>query len=178
MYQDLLLGLYDETISSFDLTTHYKQLAQELKTCSRANHSEIFAHYTRLADLLVIKTDLGIALKAAYLASEKTKIRELLVTINQLKEQVEALRLGHRKIWFAANKAFGWEILDIRYSGILGRIDTTIWRIEGWLENNQPIEELAAERLPFDGPYPMPEGIILGRNLYHGIISPSKLSDV
>lgn len=178
LYQDLLLGLYDETISSFDLTTHYKRLAQELKTCSRANHSEIFAHYTRLADLLVIKTDLGIALKAAYLACEKTQMRELLVTINQLKEQVQALRLGHRKIWFAANKAFGWEILDIRYSGILGRIDTTIWRIEAWLENDQPIEELAAERLPFDGPYPMPEGIILGRNLYHGIISPSKLSDV
>ena len=69
-------------------------------------------------------------------------------------------------------------MLDIRYGGILSRIDTTLWRIHAWLEENQPIEELAATLLPFDGPYPMPEGIIIGRNLYHGIISPSKLSDV
>lgn len=179
LYQDLLLGLYDETISHYELTNHYQKLAQELATCTSSSHSaELFAHYTRLAELLVSKTDLGIQLQAVYLAGEKAKMQILLTKVQQLKEQVEALRFGHRAIWFAASKAFGWEILDIRYSGILGRIETTTWRIQAWLGHDQAIEELEATRLHFDGPYPMPKGIIIGRNLYHGIISPSKLSDV
>ena len=101
----------------------------------------------------------------------------LLKNIAQVKELVEDLRLSHRQLWFEANKPFGWEILDIRYGGILSRIDTTVWRLTEWLTDNEPIEELAETKLPFDGPYLMPKGII-GRNLYHGIISPSKLSDV
>lgn len=179
LYQDLLLGLYDETISHLALTRHYEKLAQDLAACSSSSHSAaIFAHYTRLAELLVVKTDLGIQLREVYLAGEKGKMQILLEKIKQLKEQVEALRVGHREIWFSANKAFGWEILDIRYSGILGRIETTTWRIQAWIDQDQAIEELEATLLPFDGPYPMPKGIIVGRNLYHGIISPSKLSDV
>lgn len=179
LYQDLLIGLYDETISHFELTKHYQALAKDLENATYSKQTEdIFKHYTRFAQLLVTKTDLGIHLRAAYVANDKTAMRALLHEITTLKEQVETLRLGHRKIWFTANKAFGWEVLDIRYGGILSRIDTTLWRIHAWLEENQPIEELAATLLPFDGPYPMPEGIIIGRNLYHGIISPSKLSDV
>ena len=179
LYQDLLIGLYDETISHFELTKHYQALAKDLENATYSKQTEaIFKHYTHFAQLLVTKTDLGIHLRNAYVANDKIAMRALLNEIATLKEQVETLRLGHRKIWFTANKAFGWEVLDIRYGGILSRIDTTLWRIHAWLEENQPIEELAATLLPFDGPYPMPEGIIIGRNLYHGIISPSKLSDV
>ena len=179
LYQDLLIGLYDETIAPFELTKHYEALASDLENAVYSQKTAtLFKHYTRFAQLLVTKTDLGRKLRTAYVNNDTVAMRALLESINKLKAQVEALRLGHRDIWFTANKAFGWEVLDIRYGGILSRIDTTVWRINNWLEHNQPIGELAATLLPFDGPYPMPEGIIIGRNLYHGIISPSKLSDV
>ncbi|MGI6154321.1 MAG: beta-N-acetylhexosaminidase [Enterococcus sp.] len=178
LYQDLLLGLYDETISHFDLTTHYTELAKQLKQAhSSEKISPMFHHYTLLADLLAIKADLGNQLQKAYLAQDKEEMTRQLKTIARVKELVEELRLSHRQLWFEANKPFGWEILDIRYGGILSRIDTTVWRITEWLTDNDPIEELAEMKRPFDGPYLMPEGMI-GRNLYHGIISPSKLSDV
>ncbi|MHC5268729.1 family 20 glycosylhydrolase [Enterococcus sp. LJL98] len=179
LYQDLLLGLYDETISHYELTKHYEDLAKDLAGATVSTHTAaLFQHYTRLAELLVTKTDLGIHLQEAYLANDKARMTTLIKTVAQLKEQVQALRIGHRALWFKASKAFGWEVLDIRYSGILGRIDTTIWRLEAWIENDQAVEELEATRLHFDGPYPMTKGTIIGRNLYHGIISPSKLSDV
>ena len=54
----------------------------------------------------------------------------------------------------------------------------TFWRIEQYVTGKiNTLEELNAPRLPFDGPYPLDPGTI-GRNLFYGIYSASKLSDV
>ena len=178
LYQDVLLGLYDQTLAAFDLTAHYQQLTDELASCVTSERTAaLLAHYQLLAEILAVKTTIGQRLQAAYLQQDKVLAGEIKHELEQLREQIERLRCSHRTLWFANNKAFGWEILDIRYGGILSRLDTAHWRITQWLTADQPITELKETRLPFDGPYPMPEGII-GRNLYHGIISPSKLSDV
>src|SRR5699024_1134058 len=126
---------------------------------------------------LVIKTDLGNQLQEIYQKNNKNEMRKMIPTIHSLEILIEKLKIQRRDLWFQDNKSYGWEVLDIRFGGILSRLNSTVWRLEAWIEHDQSIEELAINRLPFDGPYPMPKGII-GRNLYHGIISPSKLSDV
>jgi hypothetical protein len=178
LYQDLLLGLYDKTIEAFPLTEHYQKLAQELAQCETSDNTvALFVYYQLVAEVLASKTSLGKQLQEAYLTQDKTSGQQLLLQVEQLQLLIDKLRKRHRQLWFANNKPFGWEILDIRYGGILSRLETTHWRLTQWIELDEPLEELAETRLPFDGPYPMPEGII-GRNLYHGIVSPSKLSDV
>jgi hypothetical protein len=64
------------------------------------------------------------------------------------------------------NKPFGWEVLDIRYGGILARIDSVIERITGYVEGRiDRIEELEQERLYFDG-LNRPGGVFEGINQY------------
>ncbi len=57
---------------------------------------------------------------------------------------------------FKINKPFGWEVIDIRYGGYIrygglkNRIDTTIARINDFVEERiEHIEELEQERLYF-----------------------------
>lgn len=178
LYQDVLMGLYDKTIADWPLAPHYQQLAKELAQCETSDHTApLFAYYQLVADVLALKTTLGNDLQQAYHDQDKVIGQQLLQQVIQLQQLIDKLRKRHRHLWFTNNKPFGWEILDIRYGGILSRLETAHWRITQWLENDETIAELEETRLPFDGPYPMPEGII-GRNLYHGIVSPSKLSDV
>ena len=48
------------------------------------------------------------------------------------------------------NKPFGWEVLDIRYGGVISRLDTAIERINEYLAGDiEFIDELEQERLPF-----------------------------
>jgi hexosaminidase len=68
-------------------------------------------------------------------------------------------------------KPFGWEVIDIRYGGILSRLETVEYRLHQWLDGSiSRIEELEEERLFFDAPWKMPEGA-LGRNSYHRIVT-------
>ena len=64
------------------------------------------------------------------------------------------------------NKPFGWEVLDIRYGGVLARIDSSIERITDYLDGRiNKIEELEQERLYFDGA-DRPGGVFAGINRY------------
>lgn len=176
-YQDPLLGLYDETIKPYDLTTHYDELAEKLSNCHHTEKTkELFSFYQLFAMILANKSSLGIDMRSDYQNNTKENIPKFISQVEELQRETNLLREKHRDIWFTANKPFGWEILDIRYGGLLTRLESTLVRLKDW-QNGDVIPELEQALLPFDGPYPMPEGIV-GRNLYHGIISPSKLSDV
>ena len=55
--------------------------------------------------------------------------------------------------WMRTCKAFGWEVIDIRYGGLIARIDSAIQRLDDFINGRIPnIEELDAERLLFNGP--------------------------
>ena len=72
--------------------------------------------------------------------------------------------------WLATYKPFGWEVLDLRYGGVLARIDTAIYRIEQYLSGEiNKLEELEQTRLGFDM-NPRPDNAGFGRgNTYQRI---------
>ena len=178
LWQDLLIGLYDKNIQNLSLNKHYAGLAAKLNDAKRANSSwtYLFDFYHKLAEVLSVKAEYGIRLKNAYDANDKQTVQHMKDQLSTLKTNIDSLRKKHRTLWFALNKPFGWEIIDIRYGGVLTRIDTVEHRLDQWLTGNlDTLEELDADRLPFEGPYPMPEGS-LGRNLYHRIATAGNLS--
>ncbi|WP_062354721.1 beta-N-acetylhexosaminidase [Bacillus kwashiorkori] len=178
LWQDVLIGLYDENIRGLSLNKHYQAVAEKLQQAKHKNNEwkPLFSFYEQLAHVLSLKAELGLQIKAAYDDNDKNKMSELVETVEQLKREVESLRKSHQNIWFSYNKPFGWEILDIRYGGVLTRLITTADRLNQWVNGEiSQIEELAEERLPFEGPYPMPDGTI-GRNVYHRIVTAGNLS--
>lgn len=173
LWQDVLLGLYDENIRSLPLGQHYLNLASRMEEAKERNKnwSEMFSFYSQLARVLSVKAEFGIHLKAAYDRRDKQELTQLKDQLRLLRSMVDELRKLHRSLWFSSLKPFGWEVIDIRYGGILSRLDTVEYRLHSWLNGSiSSIEELAEERLFFDAPWKMPEGA-LGRNTYHRIVT-------
>ena len=179
LWQDPLLGLFDRHIEGMELFEHYSKLEARLKDyLSTEQHwGYLFKMFLNLATVLKHKCDLGLRMKQAYDQGDQVVISNLYqVELPELYTQVEKLRVAHREQWFATYKPFGWEIIDLRYGGLLARIKTTRARLENYLTGElAQIEELEAERLYFDGPE-RPADIKLGNyNQYNRIVSASPL---
>lgn len=177
LWQDILIGLYDENIKGLSLGEHYKEMIPGLESAKKANpeFTLLFDFYGQLAKVLGTKADMGIRVKELYDAGDKKGMKLLINEVRDLKSDMTALRNRHRELWFSMNKPFGWEVIEIRYGGVITRLDTVEYRLNAWLEDKvAKLDELEAERLYYEGPFKMPEGS-LGRNLYHGIVSASPL---
>ncbi|GEN89256.1 beta-N-acetylhexosaminidase [Oceanobacillus sojae] len=179
LWQDILIGLYDANIKNLPLNKHYTELTAKLEKAveRNTNWNLLFDFYKQLSRVLSVKAELGRRLKEMYDDQDRSKLQKnVLPDLEDVKNRVDTLRKAHRKLWFSLNKPFGWEVIEIRYGGVLARIDTVIYRLNQYIEGKiSKIEELEEVRLHFEGPYPMSEGS-LGRNLYHRIVTAGNLS--
>lgn len=154
LWQDVLLGLFDKHIEGLDIKSHYLNLEKKFKEIRNANCSLdfIFDVPEKLSAVLSIKANIGLRLKKAYDEKNVAALEEIsAVDLPNLMKKVEDLREAHRDQWFRINKPFGWEVLDIRYGGLLQRIDTACKRINDFIDGEiDRIEELEVDRLYFN----------------------------
>ncbi|MGG1678160.1 beta-N-acetylhexosaminidase [Neobacillus sp. NRS-1170] len=178
LYQDSLIGLYDENVRGLSLGEHYQQLVSVLEKAKRENPvwEALFDFYEQLARVLADKAEIGIKILAAYQNNDYEQMKSILITLDRIQKNVDLLRQKHRDIWFAAYKPFGWEVIDIRYGGVITRIDSVKYRIQEWLEGRiQRMEELEEKRLCHDGPWEIVDGLV-GGNVYHRIVTAGNFS--
>jgi len=89
-----------------------------------------------------------------------------------LKERIETLRTLHCDEWMNHHKPFGWETLDIRYGGLLARIDTTRRRLNQYLQGElDSLPELEEEKLKYLKERDAP-GFVRS-NVYKNIVTPN-----
>jgi len=154
LWQDILMGLYDAEMKDIPVEEHYKACAEEFSKLSHGSYLRdiIFSVPAKLCKALSVKGQIGINLKKAYDENDTDTLRKISDTdLVWLKDAINTLREEHRRVFFECNKPFGFEILDVRYGGVLMRIDTAIVRINDYLCGRiDCIEELEQERLPFD----------------------------
>lgn len=178
LWQDILIGLFDKHVQGLHLSEHYVKIVKDLeKTVKNSGDlKEHFEHLSCLAHVLAQKCDMGAELKWAYDNKDIGKIKEFVnVKLPALKELVEKLRQMHQSQWMNTYKPFGWEVIDMRYGGLLARIDTAIFRLTQYIKGNiNEIEELGEERLCFDGLRPQNEGFCRC-NVYNRIVSAGSL---
>ncbi|OXM16990.1 beta-N-acetylhexosaminidase [Paenibacillus herberti] len=177
LWQDILIGLFDRQVDGMNLGPHYETLASKYAGYRDQNESWafIFDMPHKLAEVLAIKADIGNRIKKSYDKDDRISLQQIVQDVLPVLEvKVRELRNAHRKQWFSTYKAFGWEVIDLRYGGLLARIDSAMQRLREYLDGEtDTIEELEAERLYFDGPK-RPHGSVLGwSNQYRRIISAS-----
>ncbi|GHH97890.1 beta-N-acetylhexosaminidase [Neobacillus kokaensis] len=178
MYQDILIGLYDDNISGLSLGEHYEKLVPKLEKAKQNNPKweSLFDFYEQLARVLSVKVEIGLQLKEAYEEKDVERMKTFIPKLDWLQTNVDLLRKKHRSIWFSAYKPFGWEVIDIRYAGVMTRMDTVKYRINDWLDGRiSNIEELEEERLRHDGPWEIFDGLV-GGNIYHRIVTAGNFS--
>lgn len=178
LWQDPLLGLYDANFTEIDLEKHYSLLFNELSKldCSQ-EYSALFYFYQQLSFVLMKKAQLSQQLLKAYRQNDDSSLHEMVELLTLLQEQCEELKQRHYYLWDATNKPHGWEIIDIRYGGLIARLKTTQQKVQAYLNDQIAIPELEDERLTTVSSVQLEKGN-LGRQLYRHIVSASKLSDV
>lgn len=154
LWQDVLLGLFDKHVEGLDLQSYYEQLEgkfRKYRDNSQSSIDYIFAVPEKLSRVLALKANIGVHLKEAYDAKDEKTLDQIAnEKLPEIISRVRELRDAHRDQWLTMNKPFGWEIIDIRYGGLVNRLDTAIKRINDLLQKRvEFIDELEQERLYF-----------------------------
>lgn len=153
LYQDVLCGLYDKHVKEDEFAAHYKLCISFFKEARERNPEwqYIFDLFISLCEVLEIKCDIGIKLKAAYDRNDKAELHRLVLRLSVLKNKIEQLHDMVKKQWLYENKPFGLEVQDIRIGGLKARVDTAVMRLYAYLNSDiDRIEELEQERLYAD----------------------------
>ena len=175
LWQDLLLGLFDADIKGLPLREHYTRLAEKFNLYKQdKNWDFLFDVYQCLAAVLARKAELGLRISDYYESGDQAALERLVrKELPDLEQQTLLLRNKHRDLWHATYKPFGWEVLDIRYGGLLSRMDTAFWRLKEYLAGQvDSIPELEEEKLTYDGGV---EGNLALENRYRRIATPSSV---
>ncbi len=166
MWQDIMLGLYDDDLGDADYMGYYSEIEKRLKRSAEqpTEYKKMFEFYHALARVLKTKAQIGIRLKKAYDSGD----RDALVAFAEeilpaLKADIEGVREANMEYFFEEYKPIGWEIMDIRYGGSIMRADTAIRRICDYLSGRVlQLEELEEVRLPYFNGGSYPERISYG----------------
>lgn len=175
LWQDILIGLFDKGIEGVDLDGFYSDLKLKFEKYIEENKEWkfVFEMPYKLCHALSLKSRIGVKIKKLYDLKDIGTLQKVVDDqLVDLYNRIEALRLAHRDQWLKTNKPFGWEIIDIRYGGLLARINSASARLKDYINGDvQKIEELEEERLYFGGFNLGQDGVIGCFNTYHRIVS-------
>ena len=197
LYQDVLIGLFDEQIRNWDVKSYYEGLRDRLlkaleegmkRNCTQKNcmqilqrgggyAEEVLSLYVCLADALSVKAPLGRKLHEAY----EKKDRQALVALAEKEiplamEKIRVYRDRREALWNRESRIFGFEVLDIRIGGLLARLESAKKRVESWLNGEvDSLPELEEPRLPFRPVKEGEEHTLCACNSWKTIISASPI---
>ncbi len=160
-YQDVLMGLYDGQMEQVPVGEYYAglcaRMTEHVGACSFAWknsfwHLEmdmILDYYQMYAKVLAVKADLGLKLRSAYLSGDKETIAYLCrENLQKAIEGVNACRKLREKLWLSEGRIFGWEVIDIRFRSLAGRMESAKERLEAYLSGEiDCLPELEEERV-------------------------------
>ena len=197
LYQDVLIGLFDEQIRNWDVKSYYEGLRDRLlkaleegmkRNCTQKNcmqilqrgggyAEEVLSLYVCLADALSVKAPLGRKLYGAYEKKDRQSLAALAEKeIPLAMEKIRVYRDRREALWNRESRIFGFEVLDIRIGGLLARLESAKKRVESWLNGEvDSLPELEEPRLPFRPVKEGEEHTLCACNSWKTIISASPI---
>lgn len=197
LYQDVLIGLFDEQIRNWDVKSYYEGLRDRLlkaleegmkRNCTQKNcmqilqrgggyAEEVLSLYVCLADALSVKAPLGRKMHEAYEKKDRQALAALAEKeIPLAMEKIRVYRDRRETLWNRESRIFGFEVLDIRIGGLLARLESAKKRVESWLNGEvDSLPELEEPRLPFRPVKEGEEHTLCACNSWKTIISASPI---
>lgn len=175
LWQNVMMGLFDANINGYAMNNHYRSLKEQMAACGERNteFADMFHVLELLCAVLELKAELGIEIVDAYQNNDRILLQQISTdTLPEVKRRVDQLRAAHFKRWHKLNKAFGWDIIDLRYGGLVASLQTAMDRINSYVDGTiDRLEELEEERLLFQSQ----EGLVDCYNYKH-MPTPSRIS--
>lgn len=177
LYQDPMLGIFDYHIGNLDTQTYYQKVADRLMTAQESSsaYKEFFTFYQKLATVLTQKADLGVRIKKAYDTNDLSTLETLCEkVIPEIVQELWNTKLLREQLWMNDAKPFGYELLDIKFGGIITRLESTKRRIRAYLDGTcKELPELHEPRIP----YFQENSFFHGENRWHRIVSGADFTD-
>lgn len=154
-YNDCLVGRYDSSVigdgsEGKAIADIGKQIAFARKHAGRFAY--LFDYYAKLAEFMEIKYDLGYRSRMVYKNGNKKQLKNLIKDYGVAIKRLDAFYEAFKVAWYTDNKAFGFEVTDIRLGGVKQRLthakDVLTDYLKGKIDH---IEELEVELVEFDG---------------------------
>ena len=182
LYQDPLLGLFDAQTGHLHLDRWYHDLTEDLEqTLPQIPEAfaPLFRYYYQLASLLSRKSTLGQNITAAYLAGDREAVRRLSEeTLPSCIEDSRAVLALREQLWMDSMRPQGFEVVNIRMSGVTARLEAAKRRLDAWLaEEIDGIPELEDPRLPYD-PSLTGDDALSSHNLWEYLVTASNMCGV
>jgi hypothetical protein len=158
LWQDPLLGRFDLETGYMSFGEYYGKLARRLEKYADGGEGFAAPHLRlvhALCRVLELKAEFGARAKAAYDAGDRPALARLAETAATISGRVRDLRTAHMDAWFQWNKPFGWDAADIKYGGLLMRLEYTAGRLGAFASGEaDSLPELEEERLTCQGARP------------------------
>lgn len=167
-YADPFLGIADKELEAKG-NAPYGEYAKRIADVGKkaGEFSYVFECVSDFASALELKADLGLRVRKAYAEDSKEELAKIAEHVGILIGRIEKLYGSFKTLWNKENKPFGFEIHEYRLGGLMLRLGSCKERIEKYLADGTPIEELGEDVLPLNGK--------LNDVVFRWIISPSEI---
>lgn len=151
LHNDFLIGLMDYNTPEYADDVYRGLLPQFEKLATRdSQFAYIFRAYEALCRVLTHKASYSKRLFDAYQKKDSVTMRNMVKELQIIKTDLAEFYDRFRTYWMNENKGFGFEVLDVRLGGMIGRIDTVSMCLTDYLEGRiEKIYELEEERLEY-----------------------------
>lgn len=153
LFNDILLGTLDTTIDD-GLGGLYGEHAEKLAAAEKRGGAWAYLFTTQrtLAELLAIKSEIGVTLRRAYASGDKKALARELARLKQLPALIEAFYEALRAQWERENRPNGFDVQDLRIGALKQRVQTAIRKVSAYLDGEAPsVPELGEKLLDFMG---------------------------
>lgn len=113
-----------------------------IRRLSAGEFSLLFERYAAFAELLSLKSTIGIRTRAAYAADDRPAMAQILADYPKLLTALEKYYDIFCTHWMTDNKPFGFEMQDVRLGGLRQRLEHSLRRLQEWQDKGTPIAEL------------------------------------
>lgn len=167
-YADPFLGIVDKELEKKG-NAPYGEYAKRIAEAGKkaGEFAYVFDYVSDFASALELKADLGLRVRKAYTEKSKEDLAKIAEDIGVLIGRVEKFYESFRTLWYKENKPFGFEIQEYRFGGLTFRLKSCKERIEKYIADGTPIEELEEEVLELKGK--------INDVTFRGVISPSEI---
>lgn len=152
LYQDILLGLFDENYKNEPMGEIYKSVCNKLEKIPHQGEMEyLFTYHRQLVKTLKLKWDIGIRLSSAYIQKDNKELLKLADEIKIIKSELKKTHELFSEIWLRDNKAFGLDVIDLRFGGVIARCERAAKRVVDYIDGKiDRIEELEEKKLLYN----------------------------
>ncbi len=148
LYNDPFAGLHDCTVVGGE-GEKFASCARKLaRMAKNEEYGHLFLTMQKLCEVLAVKYEIGVKTRNAYKAGDKAALKALIPDYKKLSKKLDEYYNAFRAQWFRENKAFGFEVQDLRLGGLMRRVKDCTERLADYVDGKtDKIEELEEDVL-------------------------------